>query len=196
MLIAMNPRASLLSSLASPMRLSYLLPAAAGALFLTSAFAAERVQVNRDIRPIFSDTCYACHGPDENKVKGKLRLDSLEAARKGGKSGEPAIFPGHPEKSEVMKRLLTKDADDHMPPAEFHKVLTKDQIALVEQWIKEGAEYQGHWAFQIPVKPSVPTIPADPALAALPLVCSTILASDAAVPSRESCIPPSLVTTA
>ena len=142
------------------MRLSYLLPAAAGTLFLTSAFAAERVQFNRDIRPIFSDTCYACHGPDENKVKGKLRLDSLEAARKGGKSGEPAILPGHPEKSEVMKRLLTKDADDHMPPAEFHKVLSGDQIALVEQWIKEGAEYQGHWAFQIPVKPAVPPIPA------------------------------------
>jgi mono/diheme cytochrome c family protein len=134
--------------------------AAAGALFLTSAFAAERVQFNRDIRPIFSDTCYACHGPDENKIKGKLRLDSLDAARKGGKSGEPAILPGHPEKSEVMKRLRTDDADDHMPPAEFHKVLTKAQIALVEQWIKEGAEYQGHWAFQIPVKPAVPTIPA------------------------------------
>jgi len=132
----------------------------AGALLFASAPAAEHVQFNRDIRPIFSDTCFACHGPDENKVKGKLRLDSLDAARKGGKSGEPAITPGHPEKSEVMKRLLTKDADDHMPPAEFHKVLTKGQIALVEQWIKEGAEYQGHWAFQIPVKPAVPKIPA------------------------------------
>jgi mono/diheme cytochrome c family protein len=142
------------------MRLPRYCLAAAGALFLTSAFAAERVQFNRDIRPIFSDTCYACHGPDENKIKGKLRLDSLDAARKGGKSGEPAILPGHPEKSEVMKRLRTDDADDHMPPAEFHKVLTKAQIALVEQWIKEGAEYQGHWAFQIPVKPAVPTIPA------------------------------------
>ena len=142
------------------MRLPRYCLAAAGALFLTSAFAAERVQFNRDIRPIFSDTCYACHGPDENKIKGKLRLDSLEAARKGGKSGEPAILPGHPEKSEVMKRLRTDDADDHMPPAEFHKVLSKDQIALVERWIKEGAEYQGHWAFQIPVKPAVPTIPA------------------------------------
>jgi len=131
----------------------------AGALLFASAPAAEHVQFNRDIRPIFSDTCFACHGPDENKVKGKLRLDSLDAARKGGKSGEPAITPGHPEKSEVMKRLLTKDADDHMPPAEFHKVLTKAQIALVGQWIKEGAEYQGHWAFQIPVKPTAPKIP-------------------------------------
>ena len=131
----------------------------AACLFAALSASAEKVQFNRDIRPIFSDTCYACHGPDENKVKGKLRLDSLEAGRKGGKSGEPAITPGHPEKSEVMKRLLTTDADDHMPPAEFHKVLTKDQIALVEQWIKEGAEYQGHWAFQIPVKPAVPKTP-------------------------------------
>ena len=57
--------------------------------------AAERVQFNRDIRPIFSDTCFACHGPDENKVKGKLRLDSPEAARKGGKSGEPEIGRAH-----------------------------------------------------------------------------------------------------
>ncbi len=135
-------------------------PFFAAVLAIASLDAVERVQFNRDIRPIFSDTCFACHGPDENKVKGKLRLDSLDAARKGGKSGEPAIVPGHPEKSEAMKRLLTSDTDEHMPPAEFHKVLTKDQIALVERWIKEGAEYQGHWAFQTPVKPPVPAIPA------------------------------------
>ena len=142
------------------MRPALPLLAVTGTLLFASSPAAERIQFNRDIRPIFSDTCYACHGPDENKVKGKLRLDSLEAARKGGKSGDPAITPGHPEKSEVMKRLLTTDEDDHMPPAEFHKVLSKDQIALVERWIKEGAEYQGHWAFQIPVKPAIPSIPA------------------------------------
>ncbi|MEY3391157.1 MAG: hypothetical protein RLZZ322_4, partial [Verrucomicrobiota bacterium] len=133
---------------------------AAACLLGALSVCAEKVQFNRDIRPIFSDTCFACHGPDENKIKGGLRLDSLEAARKGGKSGEAAIIPGKPEASEVMKRLRTDDADDHMPPAEFHKVLTKDQIALVERWIKEGAEYQGHWAFQIPVKPAVPAIPA------------------------------------
>jgi mono/diheme cytochrome c family protein len=141
------------------MRLSRLSLTAACLVGALSA-SAEKVQFNRDIRPIFSDTCYACHGPDENKIKGGLRLDSLEAARKGGKSGEAAIIPGKPDASEVMKRLRTDDADDHMPPAEFHKVLTKDQIALVERWIKEGAEYQGHWAFQIPVKPAVPKIPA------------------------------------
>ena len=148
-----------MSNIAYPMRLSRLCLTAACALGALTA-SAEKVQFNRDIRPIFSDTCFACHGPDENKIKGGLRLDSLEAARKGGKSGEAAIIPGKPDASEVMKRLLTDDADDHMPPAEFHKVLTKDQIALVERWIKEGAEYQGHWAFQIPAKPAVPKIPA------------------------------------
>ncbi len=122
--------------------------------------AAERIQFNRDIRPIFSDTCYACHGPDENKTKGKLRLDSLEAARKGGKSGDAAIVPGHPEQSAVMKRLLTNDVDDHMPPAEFHKVLSAQQVELVRRWIAEGAEYQGHWAFQAPRKIAPPSIPA------------------------------------
>ncbi|MEY4775742.1 MAG: hypothetical protein RL759_255, partial [Verrucomicrobiota bacterium] len=125
----------------------------------STLLAEERLEFNRDIRPIFSDTCFACHGPDEAKTKGKLRLDSLEAARRGGKSGDPAIVPGHPERSAVMKRLLTTDADDHMPPAEFHKVLSKDQIDLVARWIKEGAVYQGHWAFQTPKKPAVPTIP-------------------------------------
>ena len=126
----------------------------------SAVLAEDRVEFNRDIRPIFSDTCFACHGPDEAKMKGKLRLDSLEAARRGGKSGDPAIVPGYPEKSSVMKRLLTTDADDHMPPAEFHKVLTKAQIDLVARWIKEGAVYQGHWAFQAPRKAAVPPIPA------------------------------------
>jgi mono/diheme cytochrome c family protein len=133
------------------------------ALLLAAAsavLAEDRVEFNRDIRPIFSDTCFACHGPDEAKMKGKLRLDSLEAASRGGKSGDPAIVPGYPDKSSVMKRLLTTDADDHMPPAEFHKVLTKAQIDLVARWIKEGAVYQGHWAFQAPRKAAVPPIPA------------------------------------
>jgi len=122
--------------------------------------AAERVQFNRDIRPIFSDTCFACHGPDESKNKGKLRLDTLEAARKGGKSGDPAIVPGKPEQSAVLKRLQTTDPDDHMPPAEFHKVLTAAQVDTVRRWIAEGAEYQGHWAFQLPRKATAPAIPA------------------------------------
>lgn len=148
-----------MSYFASPMRPATLFLAVLGLGAASVAFA-EKVQFNRDIRPILSDTCFACHGPDENKVKGKLRLDSLAAARKGGKSGDPAILPGFPDKSEVMKRIRSDDPDDHMPPAEFHKVLSPAQIALVERWITEGAEYQGHWAFVAPRKPAVPAIPA------------------------------------
>ena len=118
------------------MRLSRL--SLTAACLLGTLSAAERVQFNRDIRPIFSDTCFACHGPDESKNKGKLRLDTLEAARKGGKSGDPAIVPGKPEQSSVMKRLLTTDPDDHMPPAEFHKVLTAAQVDTVRRWIAAG----------------------------------------------------------
>ncbi len=141
------------------MRPYHPLLAVVGVLLFASAPAAERVEFNRDIRPIFSDTCFACHGPDENKMKGKLRLDSLAAAQRGGKSGDAAIVPGHPEKSVVMKRLLAIDADDHMPPADFHKVLSKAQVETVRLWIQQGAEYQGHWAFQPPKKPSLPAIP-------------------------------------
>ena len=125
---------------------------------VTSVLAEESVEFNRDIRPIFSDTCFACHGPDEAKTKGKLRLDSLAAAQRGGKSGQPAITPGRPDKSAVMTRLLTTDADDHMPPAEFHKVLSKEQITTVRRWIEQGANYQGHWAFVAPKKVTLPLI--------------------------------------
>jgi len=143
------------------MRLSRLSLTAACLLGTLSA-AAERVQFNRDIRPIFSDTCFACHGPDESKNKGKLRLDTLEAARKGGKSGDPAIVPGKPEQSSVMKRLLTTDPDDHMPPAEFHKVLTAAQVDTVRRWIAEGAEYQGRTHPQPRGRPSDAAAPGRP----------------------------------
>ncbi len=101
--------------------------------------AAEKVSFNRDIRPILSDICFACHGPDEAQRKGGLRLDIKEAAMKGGESG-PAIVPGKPEKSEVYKRLVTHDADDFMPPKKTNKVLTPEQIDSFRRWIAEGAE--------------------------------------------------------
>ncbi|MFM9000312.1 MAG: PSD1 and planctomycete cytochrome C domain-containing protein [Opitutia bacterium] len=134
-------------------------------LLLTSLTAAlpaadGRLEFNRDVRPILSDTCFACHGPDTNKIKGGLRLDSKEAALKGGKSGDPAIVPGQPDKSAVIARITTKDPDDVMPPPESHKTVTPAQIAVLKRWIAEGAEYQGHWAFIPPVRPSVPATPA------------------------------------
>ncbi len=132
-------------------------PILAAAIFPVAAFSAEKIAFNRDIRPIFSDICFTCHGPDVSKMKGGLRLDSKEAAMKGGESGA-AIVPGKPEESEVFKRLTTHDAEDIMPPKKFGKTLSAEQIETVRRWIAEGAEYQGHWAFIKPERPAVPAI--------------------------------------
>src|SRR5947207_15713534 len=89
--------------------------------------AEDKVQFNRDVRPIFSDTCFQCHGPDESKRKAGLRLDTRETAVKPSESGAIAIVPGHPEQSELVKRLTTKDADDLMPLTRLHKTVTPAQ---------------------------------------------------------------------
>lgn len=125
---------------------------------LTSGAWAGTISFNRDIRPIFSDTCFQCHGPDEAKRKGGLRLDVRDDALKPAKSGEVAIVPGKPDASEVMKRLTSKDGDELMPPTKLHKELRPAQIETIRKWIAEGAEYQGHWAFIKPERPKVPAI--------------------------------------
>jgi len=124
----------------------------------TSWAAAGKVEFNRDIRPIFSDTCFQCHGPDEKQRKSGLRLDIRIEALKPAKSGAVAIVPGKPEQSELIARVLTTDEDDLMPPAELHKPITAQQKDLLKRWIAEGAEYQGHWAFITPTRPEVPVI--------------------------------------
>src|SRR6266850_4981523 len=101
------------------------------------AEAAPKVDFNRDIRPIMSDTCFRCHGFDAKARKAQLRLDVREEALKPAKSGEVPIVPGQPERSEVIRRLFTKDADDQMPPAEIHKPLTTKQKELLRRWIAE-----------------------------------------------------------
>ncbi len=126
--------------------------------FAAEAVAADKLSFNRDIRPIFSDTCFQCHGPDEAKRKGGLRLDQRASAIQPAKSGAIAIVPGKPDQSEVLTRLTSKDEDEVMPPAKLHKTITPAQIATVRQWIKEGAPYQGHWAFIKPERPEVPVI--------------------------------------
>src|SRR5688572_20489671 len=118
---------------------------------MISPLAEERaaIRYNQSIRPLLSDNCFACHGPDAGQRKGKLRLDIREAALE-----KKAIVPGKPEESELVKRIFTQDADDLMPPAESHKVLTSDQKELLKEWIAQGAEYEGHWAYIAPVKPA------------------------------------------
>lgn len=112
---------------------------------------ANRVEYNRDIRPILSDTCFHCHGPDKNTRKAKLRLDVREDALARG-----AFVPGKPTESELVKRLFSSDPEELMPPPEAHKPLNPAQKELLQRWIAQGAEYQPHWAYLPPKRPSVP----------------------------------------
>ncbi len=120
-----------------------------------------RVDFNRDIRPILSENCYKCHGPDANKLKAGLRFDLKESAFGKAKSGEIAVVPGAPQKSEMIRRLTTTDPDDVMPPTKENKALQPQQIELLKRWIKEGAVWAGHWAYEPITKPAVPKIAAN-----------------------------------
>ena len=119
-----------------------------------AAFAgAAPVEFNRDIRPILSDKCFGCHGPDSGHRKAGLRLDSREAALKPAKSGEAALLPGDPEKSPLLQRILSHDADEVMPPPKAKlQPLTTREKNLVKRWILEGAKYEPLWSF-ISLKP-------------------------------------------
>src|SRR5438309_2745280 len=102
--------------------------------------AKNTVDFNRDIRPIFSENCYACHGPDTEKRKAGLRLDKKEGALGELKSGNHAIIPGDIAKSALVGRITTADEDDRMPPLKTGKHLTSTQIDTLRRWIAEGAE--------------------------------------------------------
>ena len=108
-----------------------------------------KVRYNRDIRPILSENCYYCHGPDPKHREAKLRLDDRESAL-----AKEAFVPGKPDDSELIKRILTTDDDDLMPPPKTHKTLKPEQKELFKRWIAEGAEYEAHWAYTPLIKPS------------------------------------------
>ena len=121
------------------------------------ATADENIDFNRDIRPILSDKCLACHGADAKHVEAGLRLDQSESAVATLESGKRAIVPGEPDASELLKRIhLAVDDDLHMPPARSHKVLSAAETSMLERWIAQGAEYKKHWAFIAPVRPELP----------------------------------------
>ena len=134
-----------------------------------SAAAPKKISFNEHIQPILAENCYACHGADPGSRKADLRLDRGEHALRKRKEGEPAIVPGKPEESPLVQRIESKDEKKIMPPPEAHKTLLPAQIALLRQWIAEGAEYAEHWAFVTPVRPQVPgsagVPPASPAKA-------------------------------
>ena len=129
------------------------------AFFVGQVIGKDKLEFNRDIRPILSDACFHCHGPDEKERKGGLRLDLESHAYKAGKSGFEAIIRGNAKDSEIITRIhLPEDDSEHMPPPESGKSLTEEQKKILAKWIDQGAEYQGHWAFISPERPEVPKI--------------------------------------
>ena len=121
-----------------------------------SALAAPpsaKIEFNRDVRPILSENCFACHGPDSASRKADLRLDRRDDAIKAG-----AIAPGKPDESPLVERLFDERPDKIMPPPKSHKVLKPAQKAILKAWVEQGADYQLHWSFITPQKPAVPTV--------------------------------------
>jgi len=122
--------------------------------FAFSAAAADKLHFNKDIRPILSDKCFHCHGPDAKKREANLRLDVRESALKDGH-----ITPGKPEKSLILDHILTKDEDELMPPPKSKLgKLSDKEVATLRQWITEGAEYEAHWSF-VPLQIKVAGLP-------------------------------------
>jgi len=122
------------------------------------AIAADRPGYNHDIRPILSDTCFGCHGPDEHDRKAGLRLDVPQPAQATTDSGRAAIVPGKPEASELVARILAGDPDTVMPPPESTKSLSAEQKEMLRRWIAAGAAYEPHWAYLAPVRPAPPAV--------------------------------------
>jgi hypothetical protein len=131
---------------------------AASLLVATSAAAGDTspaVDFNREIRPILSASCYQCHGPDHNKRKADLRLDTREGLFRVI-DGSAIVTPGEPESSELLRRITTDDDQERMPPAKSGPRLTAAQVNLVERWIRQGAAWKGHWSYVSQSRPKPP----------------------------------------
>ncbi|MFM8471234.1 MAG: PSD1 and planctomycete cytochrome C domain-containing protein [Limisphaerales bacterium] len=116
------------------------------------------IHFDRDIRPLLSENCLACHGPDAAKRKASLRLDTREGLFGTGKSGAVVVTPGKPDASELLKRIATSDRSELMPPSKTGKQLTVEQVALLRRWIAEGAAWSPGWAFSTPQLPVLPVV--------------------------------------
>ena len=111
----------------------------------------EKIEFNRDVRPILSDNCFYCHGNDPKHRKAKLRLDVREAALK-----KDAFVPGEPDESDLIERIFSDDEEELMPPPDSHKKLTDQQKEILKRWIAQGGEYQQHWSYNMPQKAAIP----------------------------------------
>jgi len=121
----------------------------ASLLFLPALASAE-VSFNLDVRPILSKNCLACHGPDEGDRKADFHLDTFEGLTKKNKDGIPGAIPGNPEESLIIQLTSTDDPDKVMPPSDHGESLTKEQVDILRQWIKQGAPYEQHWSLTKP----------------------------------------------
>jgi hypothetical protein len=124
----------------------------------TSGGIPKTIVFNWHVRPILSDRCFTCHGPDEKKREAGLRLDIPEGAfaALGDRKDHYAIVPGHPEQSTLVTRIFSGNADSLMPPPASHLSLNDTEKAILKRWIEQGAQYEKHWAFLAPQRPQVP----------------------------------------
>ncbi|MBA3936676.1 MAG: hypothetical protein H0X38_04375, partial [Planctomycetes bacterium] len=119
--------------------------------------AEQVIDYNRDIRPLLSENCFACHGQDAARRKGELRLDEPDEARRLHE-GHAAIVPGDSKASTLVAHISSSDPDEQMPPPDSHRRLSAEQIALLTRWVAQGAVYQPHWSFQPPRRADPPTV--------------------------------------
>ena len=133
----------------------------ASGLFAGAATASqegEPIDFARDVRPILSDSCFACHGPDEAERQAGLRLDLPSGAFEPAPSGGIAVVPGNPEESELYWRITSEDDLDRMPPPDSGKELTPEQVATLTSWIEQRAPFEEHWGFVPPSRPELPGV--------------------------------------
>jgi hypothetical protein len=119
-------------------------------------YGEEAIAFNRDIRPILSDKCFACHGPDEAARKSGVRFDEKAGLFSTTKNGKTIVVPGDPAKSELYTRIIHSDPEERMPPSTFHLRIHDEEMNTLRRWIEEGAHWQGHWAFIPPTQVRVP----------------------------------------
>ncbi len=147
----------------------------------------EKVDFNRDVRPILAEKCLVCHGADAKNVEAGLRLDQLESAIAILDSGKQAIVPNQPTASELIRRIqLNTDDELHMPPVRSHKKLSDAEKSTLERWIAQGAVYKKHWAFVPPARPNVPVLKSQWGVNSIDAFVLSKLQSEGLSPSLEA----------
>ena len=129
-----------------------------GASLSKTACADDAISFDRDVRPILSDKCFACHGPEEASREGGFRLDVKESAFGEADSGSHPIVPGDVEASELVARITSDDESLRMPPVDSHKTLSEEEIETLRRWVAEGAPWNKHWSLVPPVRPELPAV--------------------------------------